>query len=119
MNTSYIISLAITGTLSLSLGIFVYLRNRQSSVNKVWYPPKSKHFVMELGNVRERCIYRKNNCTLFCSTMLCGFHLHTCFLLSFREFFNRIKTKSANTIILCISIHLFSLQFHLLYLSKT
>ncbi|MGB7573783.1 MAG: ATP-binding protein [Thermodesulfobacteriota bacterium] len=37
MNTSYAISLAITGTLSLSLGIFVYLRNRQSSVNKVWF----------------------------------------------------------------------------------
>ncbi|MGO8988666.1 MAG: ATP-binding protein [bacterium] len=37
MNISYIISSAITGTLSLLLGIFVYLRNRLSTVNKVWF----------------------------------------------------------------------------------
>ena len=35
MNTSYIISCAITGTLSLLLGIFVYSKNRSSSVNKI------------------------------------------------------------------------------------
>ncbi len=34
MNTSYIISCAITGILSLSLGIFVYLKNRSSNINK-------------------------------------------------------------------------------------
>ena len=37
MNTSYIISCALTGTLSFLLGIFVYLRNRFSNVNKVWF----------------------------------------------------------------------------------
>ena len=36
MNTSYIISCAITGTLSILLGIFVYLENRQSNVNRTW-----------------------------------------------------------------------------------
>ena len=35
MNTSYIISCALTGTLSLLLGIFVYLKNRSSNVNKI------------------------------------------------------------------------------------
>lgn len=35
MNTSYIISCAITGTLSFLLGIFVYLKNRASNVNKI------------------------------------------------------------------------------------
>jgi len=35
MNTSYIISCAITGVLSFLLGIFVYSRNRASSLNKV------------------------------------------------------------------------------------
>jgi signal transduction histidine kinase len=36
MNTSYIISCAITGTLSILLGIFVYLENKQSNANKTW-----------------------------------------------------------------------------------
>jgi signal transduction histidine kinase len=35
MNTPYIISCAITGTLSFLLGIFVYFKNRESNVNKV------------------------------------------------------------------------------------
>ena len=35
MNTSYIISCAITGTLSFLLGIFVYLKNRTFNVNKI------------------------------------------------------------------------------------
>ena len=35
MNTSYIISCAITGTLSILLGVFVYLKNRSSNVNKI------------------------------------------------------------------------------------
>src|SRR4030042_1276798 len=35
MNTSYIISCAITGTLSFLLGIFVYFKNRASNLNKV------------------------------------------------------------------------------------
>jgi two-component system NtrC family sensor kinase len=35
MNTSYIISCAITGVLSFLLGIFVYSKNRASSLNKV------------------------------------------------------------------------------------
>jgi len=35
MNTSYIISCALTGTLSFLLGIFVYLKNKTSNVNKV------------------------------------------------------------------------------------
>ncbi len=35
MNTSYIISCAITGTLSFLLGVFVYLKNRSSNVNKI------------------------------------------------------------------------------------
>jgi len=35
MNTSYIISCALTGTLSLLLGIFVYLKNRSSILNQV------------------------------------------------------------------------------------
>jgi signal transduction histidine kinase len=34
MNTSYVISCGITGLLSLSLAIFVYLKNRSSNVNK-------------------------------------------------------------------------------------
>jgi len=34
MNTSYVISCAITGILSLSLGIFVYFKNKSSNVNK-------------------------------------------------------------------------------------
>ncbi|MGA2468803.1 MAG: histidine kinase N-terminal 7TM domain-containing protein, partial [Thermodesulfobacteriota bacterium] len=34
MNTSYIISCAITGTLSLFLGIFIYLKDRSSIINK-------------------------------------------------------------------------------------
>ena len=34
MNTSYIISCAITAILTLSLGIFVYLKNKSSNVNK-------------------------------------------------------------------------------------
>jgi signal transduction histidine kinase len=36
MNYPFIISCAITGTLSFLFGIFVYLRNRASSVNKIW-----------------------------------------------------------------------------------
>ncbi|MBM3703428.1 MAG: hypothetical protein FJW63_10705, partial [Actinobacteria bacterium] len=35
MNTSYIISCALTGTLSFLLGIFVYLKNKTSNVNKI------------------------------------------------------------------------------------
>ena len=35
MNTAYIISCALAGTLSLLLGIFVYLKNRTSNVNKI------------------------------------------------------------------------------------
>jgi signal transduction histidine kinase len=35
MNTSYVISCAIAGTLSFLLGIFVYFKNRTSNVNKV------------------------------------------------------------------------------------
>jgi two-component system nitrogen regulation sensor histidine kinase GlnL len=35
MNTSYIISCAITGTLSFLLGVFVYQKNRSSIVNKI------------------------------------------------------------------------------------
>jgi two-component system nitrogen regulation sensor histidine kinase GlnL len=35
MNTSFIISCALTGTLTLSLGIFVYLKNRSSNLNKI------------------------------------------------------------------------------------
>ncbi|MDD1777794.1 MAG: ATP-binding protein, partial [Candidatus Helarchaeota archaeon] len=35
MNLSYIVSCAITGTLSFLLGIFVYLRNRSSNVNRI------------------------------------------------------------------------------------
>ena len=35
MNTSYIISCAITGTLSFLFGIFVYLKNKSSNVNKI------------------------------------------------------------------------------------
>ena len=35
MNTSYIISCALTGTLSFLLGIFVYLKSKTSNVNKV------------------------------------------------------------------------------------
>src|SRR3972149_10047597 len=37
MNTSYIISCALTGILSLLLGIFVYFRNRTSDVNKIGF----------------------------------------------------------------------------------
>lgn len=36
MNKAFIISCAITGTFSFLFGIFVYLRNRSSSVNKIW-----------------------------------------------------------------------------------
>ena len=36
MNNSYIISCALTGTLSFLFGIFVYLKNRSSNVNKIW-----------------------------------------------------------------------------------
>jgi signal transduction histidine kinase len=36
MNISYIISCAITGTLSFLIGIFVYLKNRHSNINKIW-----------------------------------------------------------------------------------
>jgi len=36
MNYPFIISCAVTGTLSSLFGIFVYLRNRSSSVNKIW-----------------------------------------------------------------------------------
>jgi hypothetical protein len=35
MNTSYIISCALTGILSFLLGIFVYLKDRSSNVNKI------------------------------------------------------------------------------------
>ena len=37
MNTSYIISCAITGTLSVLLGTFVYFKNRSSNVNKIGF----------------------------------------------------------------------------------
>jgi len=36
MNRSFIISCALTGTLSCLFGTFVYLKNRSSSVNKIW-----------------------------------------------------------------------------------
>ena len=36
MDKSFIISCAITGTLSVLFGIFVYLKNRSSNVNKMW-----------------------------------------------------------------------------------
>jgi len=36
MDKSFIISCAITGTLSFLFGIFVYLKNRSSNVNKMW-----------------------------------------------------------------------------------
>ncbi len=36
MNISYIISSAITGLLSLLLGVFVYSENRHSNVNRIW-----------------------------------------------------------------------------------
>src|SRR4030042_7075230 len=35
MHESYIVSCALTGTLSFLLGIFVYLKNRASNINKI------------------------------------------------------------------------------------
>src|SRR5574341_201113 len=36
MNIAYIISSTLTGTLSVLFGVFVYLKNRSSSVNKIF-----------------------------------------------------------------------------------
>ncbi len=64
MNTNFILSAALLGTLSLLFGLFVYAKNRTSNVNKTWMILNFSAslwswslFARELCSVRETALF--------------------------------------------------------------
>jgi signal transduction histidine kinase len=88
MNISYIISSAITGTLSLLLGIFIYLRNRFSDVNRVWLLLSLSISLWSWGIFGRELSFEKSTAIFFVRLSYVGaililavfFHFVNCFL---------------------------------------
>ncbi len=112
MNYPFIISCAITGTLSFLFGIFVYLRNRSSSVNKIWMMLNFCVSLWSWSLFARELAYRKNNCSFFCKIMLCWSHLPTPALSSFRKFLSEIAKEKVSYSLLCGKLYLHILRFH-------
>ena len=101
---------AITGTLSLLLGIFVYSRN-DHQVNKIWMFLNLSISLWSWGIFGRELSIGKNNCSFFGSIMLCGSIFVPPFFFHFVNSLLKLDKEQVDLGILCISFIFLTFDF--------
>ena len=103
---------AITGTLSFLFGIFVYLRNRSSSVNKIWMILNFCVSLWSWSLFARELAYEKTTALFFVRLCYVGAIFIPPLFFHFVNSFLKLQKKKIDCSLLCVKLYFLNLRFH-------